>query len=125
MSEIADRRPFGKGDVIFREGSTGDLFYLIEKGTVEISRTGPSGDKVVLGRIGPGGIFGEMAIIDNKPRMATATAFEPCVCHVIPRSLLDKKLASSDRLVQTIVKILIENIRSITALEIRKTTASG
>ena len=42
---------------------------------------------MVLGKIGAGGIFGEMAIIDDKPRMATAAALQPSVCRVIPRAL--------------------------------------
>jgi len=120
MDNIADRRTYGPGDVILREGDRGDSFYLIEKGSVEIYKKAPSGQKIVIGKIPMGGIFGEMAVIDDKPRMASAAAIEPTVCRVIPRALLEKKIASSDKLVQAIIKIFIQNIRTITELQIAK-----
>ena len=120
METIADRRTYGAGDVILREGDSGDAFYLIEKGSVEIYKKGPAGKKIVLGKIPTGGIFGEMAVIDDKPRMASAAAIEPTICRVIPRALLEKKIAGSDRLVQAIIKIFIQNIRTITELQIAK-----
>jgi CRP/FNR family cyclic AMP-dependent transcriptional regulator len=120
MDNIADRRTYGPGDVILREGDSGDAFYLIEKGSVEVYKKGPSGQKLVIGKIPAGGIFGEMAVIDDKPRMASAAAVEPTVCRVIPRALLEKKIAGSDKLVQAIIKIFIQNIRTITELQIAK-----
>src|SRR4051812_40266843 len=120
MDNIADRRTYGPGDVILREGDSGDSFYLIEKGSVEIYKKGPNGQKIVIGKIPTGGIFGEMAVIDDKPRMASAAAVEPTVCRVIPRMMLEKKIAGSDKLVQAIIKIFIQNIRTITELQIAK-----
>ena len=120
MDNIADRRTYGPGDVILREGDSGDAFYLIEKGSVEVYKKGPSGQKLVIGKIPAGGIFGEMAVIDDKPRMASAAAVEATVCRVIPRALLEKKIAGSDKLVQALIKIFIQNIRTITELQIAK-----
>jgi len=120
MYNIANRRTYGPGDIILREGDSGDSFYLIEKGSFEIYKKGPNGQKIVIGKIPAGGIFGEMAVIDDKPRMASAAAIEPTVCRVIPRALLEKKIASSDKLVQAIIKIFIQNIRTITELQIAK-----
>jgi CRP/FNR family cyclic AMP-dependent transcriptional regulator len=120
MDNIADRRTYGPGDVILREGDSGDSFYLIEKGSVEVYKKGPNGQKIVIGKIPTGGIFGEMAVIDDKPRMASAAAVEPTVCRVIPRMMLEKKIAGSDKLVQAIIKIFIQNIRTITELQIAK-----
>ena len=120
MDNIADRRTYGPGDIILREGDSGDSFYLIEKGSVEIYKKGPTGQKIVIGKIPAGGIFGEMAVIDDKPRMASAAAVEPTICRVIPRLMLEKKIASSDKLVQAIIKIFIQNIRTITELQIAK-----
>lgn len=118
MDGIADRRSYGAGDVIFRDGSKGDGFYLIEKGSVEIYKTTPDGQKVVIGKIGPGGIFGEMSAIDDEPRMASAAALEPTTCRVIAPAVLKKKIASSDRLVQAIIRVFMQNIRGITQRKI-------
>ena len=118
MEGIADRRSYGGGDIIFREGMRCDGFYLIEKGTVEIYKLAPNGQKVVIGKISTGGIFGEMAAIDDEPRMANAAALEPTICRLIPPAVLKKKIASSDRLVQAIIRVFMNNIREITKRKI-------
>ena len=62
-------RSFAKGDTIFREGEQGDEFFVVVRGKVEIR----SGDRR-LETLGPKGIFGEMALIDDSPRSATVVA---------------------------------------------------
>ena len=62
-------RFFAKGDTIFREGERGDEFFVVVRGKVEIR----SGDRR-LETLGPKGIFGEMALIDDSPRSATVVA---------------------------------------------------
>ena len=118
-SGIADRRTYGAGDTIFREGDRGEGIFLIEKGSVEIFKKAPDGRKIVLGKIATGGIFGEMAAIDERPRMASAAAMEHTVCRVVPRSFLEKKLAASDKLIRALMKIFMNNIRSITDMHIK------
>jgi len=60
-----------------------------------------------------------MAAIDERPRMASAAALEHTVCRVIPRAVLEKKIAASDKLVRAIMKIFMQNIRSITEMHIK------
>ena len=62
-------RNFAIGDTIFREGEQGDEFFVVVRGKVEI-RTGDRRLEV----LGPKGIFGEMALIDDSPRSATVVA---------------------------------------------------
>ena len=57
---------------LFREGDDEDIAYLIESGAVEISR-GERSEKKVTSEISGSGLFGEMALISNLPRIATAT----------------------------------------------------
>jgi len=66
------------GDVIFAKGDAGESMMLIAAGRVKVSATGPDGREAVLAVLGEGEIIGEMAILDNKPRSADATALEPC-----------------------------------------------
>jgi len=61
------------GDVIFREGDAGKLMYVVKAGTVEL-RVG----KKVIEKMEEGHIFGEMALVDNDPRSATAIAATDC-----------------------------------------------
>jgi CRP/FNR family transcriptional regulator, cyclic AMP receptor protein len=62
-------RNFTKGKTIFQEGDRGDEFFIVMRGQVEIR----SGDRH-LETLGPDGIFGEMALIDDSPRSASAVA---------------------------------------------------
>ena len=57
------------GQVLFREGEPGDLMFAVADGLVELTHDG-----AVIEKIGPGGIVGEMALVDEAPRSATATA---------------------------------------------------
>ena len=124
-SGIADRRTYGAGDTIFREGDRGEGIYLVEKGSVEIFKRLPDGKKIVIGKIQAGGIFGEMAAIDERPRMASAAAMEHTICRIVPRAILEKKIAASDKLVRAIMKIFMQNIRSITEMHIKNAMAHG
>lgn len=68
------------GDVVFKEGDVGDQMYGIVEGEIEL-RT-PS---KVIATLGPDDVFGEMAVVDSSPRMATATATADSVLAVIDR----------------------------------------
>ena len=67
-------RPFAPGQIIFSAGDTGDGFYVVASGRVKISAVVGPGESRVLASIGPGDFFGEMAVVDDAPRSATATA---------------------------------------------------
>jgi len=69
-----------EGDVIFRQGDAGDDMYGVISGRVQLQ----AGDKVIA-TLGPDEVFGEMAIIDSVPRMATAMATEDTALAVIDR----------------------------------------
>ncbi len=76
-------KSFGQGEVIFREGEEGNEAFRILEGRIEISiHVGGQGD-VPLGHLVPGDIFGEMALLDDKPRSASARALEPTRLHVM------------------------------------------
>jgi NADH dehydrogenase len=66
------RQHFEPHEVIFRQGDRGDRLYFVIEGEVEMIRQEPSKGEEVLGRLGPGACFGEMALVNDNPRMATA-----------------------------------------------------
>lgn len=68
---------YAAGEIIFKGGEAGQFMYVIQDGQVEIV----AGERVI-DTLGPGGIFGEMALIDNSPRTATARARTDC--RVVP-----------------------------------------
>ncbi len=70
---------------IFRTGDSGDSLCLIESGRVRISMTDDDGKRVVLAELAEGDFFGEIALIDGKPRSADATAIEEARLAVLSR----------------------------------------
>lgn len=110
--KVLDRRVFRTGDRIFHEGDPGDRAYLVQKGRVQIVKECQDGLRI-LGHIEPGGMFGEMALIDGAPRMAAAHAIEETVCVVINRKTLEQKLAEADPFLVALLRILLTNARSL------------
>lgn len=64
-----DAMRFAPGEVVFREGEPGEVMYVVLEGEVEAHVRGQ-----LVETVGPGGIVGEMALIDHAPRVATVTA---------------------------------------------------
>lgn len=72
LERIAAIRSCRKGQMIFVEREAGDTLYVVESGSVKIFRTTPEGDETVLDIMGPGDMFGEMAVLGDGRRSASA-----------------------------------------------------
>jgi CRP/FNR family cyclic AMP-dependent transcriptional regulator len=97
--------------VIFHEGEEGAEMYVITQGRVEIRKaTGPSAAKT-LTTLQTGDLFGEMALIDRKPRSATAVAVEPTKLLVLNDKLFDRMLVSNPDFARRMIGILSDRIR--------------
>jgi CRP-like cAMP-binding protein len=113
--EILDRRVFPPGEIIFKEGETGRrCAYLVESGKVEISKVVKGGaDPKVLGYVSAGGIFGEMALVDNKPRSAQAKTVEATTVIIVTETVLEQKLRKTDPFVRGLLNIFVRTIRDL------------
>lgn len=80
------RRSFPAGAVIFREGDEGDGAYILELGEAEVVLRTAGGEDVQLGILRSGDIFGEMALISDKPRSATIITTVPCKTRFIDKA---------------------------------------
>ncbi len=78
-------RRFNAGTVIFQEGEAGDALYVVVDGRVRISRLSGAGSEATLALVGQGDCFGEFALLDSRPRSATATAMQPTRTFVVAR----------------------------------------
>jgi len=92
---------------LFREGEAGDSAYIIESGRVEISLL-RDGHKVVIAELGPGDLFGEMALVSDGTRSATATALEETRVAAIHRSQLDAAMDDADPVLKLFMRVLLE-----------------
>jgi CRP/FNR family cyclic AMP-dependent transcriptional regulator len=112
MNDAANsrRKVFAPGTLIFEEGEPGHEAYVVEYGRVGVFKT-VKNQRVDLGTVLQGGIFGEMALIDDQPRMASALAVEETACVVIAKDRLTEQLAQAPKGVRVIVGALLGNIR--------------
>ena len=89
VRKIADfcmPRTYPKNSMIILEEEFGDTVFAICEGTVKITRVNDEGKEVILALLGPGEIFGEMAIIDGESRSANALAQENCILLAFPQN---------------------------------------
>jgi len=102
------------GDIIFAEGDAPLGAYLIETGRIEIS-TMQFGERRVLGELGPGMLLGEMAVIDDSPRTATARALSDCQLTPIDSDQFAERLAAADPVVRALLMSQLTRYRSALA----------
>jgi len=99
------------GDYVFREGEYGQTAYQIKSGTIELVKN--TGDKhTVLAELEAGALFGEMAIIENSPRSASARAKTDCTLDIITEDRLKKHLSSSPTVALDMMRRLASYARS-------------
>jgi CRP/FNR family cyclic AMP-dependent transcriptional regulator len=92
IAKVATEEAHGLGTKIFQHGDAGDKLYLILEGKVRISREVPGMGEEALAVLGPGQMFGEMALLDESPRSADARVHERCRVLTIPKDGFDDLL---------------------------------
>jgi CRP/FNR family cyclic AMP-dependent transcriptional regulator len=118
LEVLADRlgkRTFGKGMIIFHGGSLGQTLYIIESGLVRIFSLSESGQELTVNLYGPGQIFGEMALLDRRPRSAGALCMERTVTYTLRRDAFERCLERNPALVHGVTELLIARLRYTTS----------
>ncbi len=115
VAQVATEETHARGTKIFRHGEPGDKLYLILEGKVRISREVPGMGEEALVVLGPGQVFGEMALLDESPRSADANVHETCRVLAIPKDGFDDLLFLYKDLAYevlwSIVRMLAERLR--------------
>jgi len=104
-------REFRAGDVLFREGDHGEEMYVIQTGIVQILKLVGSVQRP-LATLGRGEFVGEMAILNDKPRTATATVLEDAKCLVIDAATLEQMISNNSEIALRLVKKLARRLDS-------------
>lgn len=115
---IVKERKFPAGQEIFREGAPGDGVYFVKDGLVEIS-AGEGGHRI-FSRLGDGEIFGEMAIIEHRPRSATATATQETEVYFLPRGELLSFIKHSPSLSFSLLQQISHRLREFNQHHVRE-----
>jgi len=108
LAESSREMVFDAGDKIAGEGEAGIAFYLIVSGAVEVTLRGQARAK-----LGPGDHFGEISVIDGKPRTATVTATEPLTTIMLPRMVFQDLLESDPVVARSLLIELCSRLRSL------------
>src|SRR5207253_980391 len=114
LAEHVQKREFGAGDIVVRQGDSGDSMFLISSGWVQISVSWQSAQgfgEVVLHNLGPGQVFGEIAVLDARPRSASAIALEPVVCYEVTRETVSRLLDLSPAFGRSLLGFLGQRVR--------------
>jgi signal transduction histidine kinase len=111
LRQIAREKSVSAGKEVFKEGDNGDGVYVVKSGSVEISVKLSENVSRVFSQVGPGELFGEMAVLEMKPRSATATAAKDSVVYFIPRDELLVMVNRSPALALELLREISERLR--------------
>ena len=109
---LAERR-FGAGEIILEDETEGDSLYLIARGRVRITKRNRLGHETILALLHPGDFFGELALIDGRPRAAQVTAVDECVVCSIRRPAFEKLLHENSALSFRLLQVLSVRLRTV------------
>src|SRR5512140_2082174 len=103
-------REFARGTVLFREGEPGKEMYVVQSGRVNVSKNAGDVEKI-LASLGPGEFLGEMSILNNKPRSATATCAEPSKVLVIDATPFEAMIRGNAEIAIRMIKKLADRLQ--------------
>lgn len=112
LQKTAELRSYAAGQMIFAQGDPGDGFFHIESGEVEISARAGDDDRRVFARVGPGEIFGEMAVLDDGPRSAAAIASQDTRAYFIGREELFRILQAHPEAMIRLLRFFSQRVRN-------------
>ena len=105
------RQVVAPGELVFREGDPPTTAFVIESGAIEVS-TLRGEERVVLAHLGPGDLFGEMAMIDSAPRSASARALGETVLLLVDSNQINERLTHADPIISALLRAQLQRYRS-------------
>ena len=102
----SETQSYKAGDTIFRQGDSGDVFFVIKSGSVAVR----AGNRT-LQVLGEGEIFGEMALVDNEPRSASVLAETDCVVVPIGEKQFLFMTSEAPYFAISVMKVLVQRLR--------------
>lgn len=116
LLSVARRRRFKRGEVVFHEGDPGDALHLVDKGHLAVKRSTPLGDVATLLVLGPGDVFGELAVVAPGPRSATVVALDPVETLALHGEMFDELRLSHPAVDRVLIRALVEEVRRLSAM---------
>jgi CRP-like cAMP-binding protein len=102
-------RVYPKDCMLFCEGESGEELYIIQKGAVKLAKI-VNNNEVLLAVLKAGDIFGEMALLESKPRAASAVAYEDCQVLAVNRVNFERMISTQPQIIARLTTLLSERI---------------
>ena len=119
LARLATRffeKVYHPGEIVFEEGEPGRALFVVVEGAVEITRATAHGGAYVLNTLGPGDAFGELALIDDFPRSASARIGAPARLLILYKSDFDALIEGNSR----IALVVMRNLSRLLAVYARR-----
>ncbi len=111
IASCLNRRSYSSGVTLFHQDMPGLMLYMIEEGHVRVFGVGLTGQEHTLNTFGPGDIFGELSILDGKPRSASAVTMTPTIVWLLSEHDLDDIIGRYPTVARAIIETLSERVR--------------
>lgn len=116
LSHQVVRKDYGRNELIFSQEDRGDGLYIIASGHVSITRQNPNGDELILAMYVPGEYFGELALFDEEPRSASASAIDECSMFFLSRGAFRSFLGTHPAALLSCLEVIVGQLRRCTDL---------
>ena len=110
-SGLPERVTFPRGTTIFKQGDKADAAYILESGDVQIFKM-VNGKRITLGHVHKWGLFGEMGLIDDSPRMASAYVTEEATRSVLSKEAFSRMMDSAPDGMLLVIESLTRTLRA-------------
>jgi CRP/FNR family transcriptional regulator, cyclic AMP receptor protein len=111
VAQVGVPRSFPRETRIFHEGDPGDACYIVREGSARVTREHPDGRAITLATLGPGAIFGELAMLDGERRSASVEATENTELVALPASDVRKLIREHPEMAEKLVVALTRRLR--------------
>jgi CRP-like cAMP-binding protein len=111
VAALCVTRSLASGETLFLKGDPGDALYAVRRGQIRIATGTDEGRRLTLNLLGPGDVFGEVALLDGQPRTADATAVEATELFMVRRRDFLALLESQPQVAVRVIEFLCERIR--------------
>jgi CRP/FNR family cyclic AMP-dependent transcriptional regulator len=116
LARLAAVRSYRPGSIIVKQDDTAVTLYCVLSGTVRIQRESSStSSSATLAELGPGGFFGEMSLLDDFPRSASALATTPTECALISKWDFQKEIKAHPEIGLALLRVLSRRVRVLDA----------
>jgi CRP/FNR family transcriptional regulator, cyclic AMP receptor protein len=111
ISSLCHTQNLGVGEMLFQKGDPGDALFGVRRGQIRIETGASDGSRLTLNFMGPGDLFGEVAVLDGESRTADATAGEQTELFVLRREDFLSHLEREPKVAIKIIQLLCQRIR--------------